>query len=115
MTVVKPADNRRSGQWPAVREAHLRAHPTCAACGRRDELNVHHVQPFHIFPSLELEPGNLVTLCEGDTVSCHLAFGHLMHWRSWNPAVRGDAALFLEKVKARPVTLDDLMQMPESL
>lgn len=53
----------RSSQWPKVRAEHLRKHPTCAACGSTEDLNVHHIQPFHLDPSLELYPPNLMTVC----------------------------------------------------
>lgn len=34
----------RSSKWPAVRAAHLKANPSCEACGQRDAREVHHVQ-----------------------------------------------------------------------
>lgn len=89
----------RSPKWPGVRAAHLKAHPACEACGRRDALEVHHVQPFHVRPDLELDPKNLVTLC-GDP--CHIVHGHFMAWTRINPMVREDAARYragLEKAK----------------
>lgn len=53
----------RSSQWPKVRAEHLRKHPTCAACGSTENLNVHHLAPFHQKPELELAPWNLLTAC----------------------------------------------------
>lgn len=53
----------RSSEWPAVRDAHLSACPTCAACGSRIDPQVHHVVPFHKDPTKELDPANLLTLC----------------------------------------------------
>ena len=87
----------RSPRWPTVRAAHLRAHPTCAACGARDELEVHHVVPYHVDPSRELDPTNLLTLC-GDP--CHLVHGHLMSWKRWNASVVADAAAYLARLVA---------------
>jgi len=63
---------------------------------------VHHVRPVHLFPELELEPGNLVTLCEGETMNCHLFFGHLGWWKAWNPTVAVDASRMRRKMAARP-------------
>ena len=40
----------RSPRWPAVRGAHLKRNPTCAACGTKDKLEVHHVRPFISLP-----------------------------------------------------------------
>ena len=95
----------RSPKWPAVRAAHLKAHPTCEACGEGSTkiLNVHHVVPFHVDPSKELDEANLITLCEGPVVNCHLHFGHLRNWKSWNVDVRKDAAEWLKKIKDRPM------------
>ena len=39
-------------------------------------------------PELELDPGNLVTLCADP---CHIVFGHYMAWTRINPTVREDA------------------------
>jgi 5-methylcytosine-specific restriction enzyme A len=91
----------RSNKWPKVRAAHLRDYPTCAVCGRKELLNVHHIQPFHLYPELELDPFNLLTLCEGATTNCHFRWGHLDDWSSWNPFVRTDAALWLAKIRQR--------------
>jgi 5-methylcytosine-specific restriction endonuclease McrA len=98
---------RRSSRWPAVARAHLAQFPRCAACGRDDDCVPHHRVPVHVDPSLELEPDNLVTLCEGKTLNCHLYFGHLGDWRSWNPTVNRDAQRFRSRVKTRPYKTDD--------
>lgn len=89
----------RSGKWPAVEKSHLLKQPTCQACGGVKQLAVHHRQPFHLFPTLELDPTNLITLCEaGPGLNCHLALGHIGQWPAWNPNVVADAALHLETV-----------------
>ncbi len=91
----------RSPRWPAVRKVHLKTNPTCAACGTRDKLEVHHIHPFHIYPELELVGSNLLTLCETGG-NCHLMIGHLKNFKSYNIAVRKDAEALLQKIKARP-------------
>jgi len=100
-----PLSAVRSGQWPAVRKQHLALHPTCEVCGGTQKLEVHHKRPFHLHPNLELEPTNLVTLCEAnkDGVNCHLLFGHLGNFRSFNVDVLIDAALWLHKITTRPL------------
>ncbi|NBP02437.1 MAG: HNH endonuclease [Proteobacteria bacterium] len=87
----------RSNKWPEVRKAHLLSQPTCAACGRYSNLQVHHIQPFHIHRELELEPTNLITLCESSNTKCHLEIGHLGNWHNFNPNVITDAASHLHK------------------
>jgi 5-methylcytosine-specific restriction enzyme A len=93
---------RRSPRWPHVRAVHLQANPTCTVCGRKDMLEAHHVVPVHMDRAKELEPGNLITLCDPGQGGCHLMFGHLGNWSSWNSKVRVDAALWNEKVRERP-------------
>ena len=90
-----PKGAKRSGSWRRVRANHLASDPNCAVCGSMRRLTVHHCVPFHIAPDLELEPDNLITLCQKGRFSgldCHLIFGHLGNFRGVNPMVRGDAA-----------------------
>lgn len=93
---------RRDPKWPAVSKAHLAQHPHCAACGARDDVVAHHKVPVHVDPTRELDPENLITLCEGPTLNCHLWCGHLGHWRSWNKQVKRDAVRFHGRVVTRP-------------
>ena len=65
--------------------------PRCEACGSQKNVVPHHIVPFHKDPSLELEPNNLVSLCESPTFNCHLFFGHLKRWDRHNPSVMQDA------------------------
>lgn len=97
----EPEEHARSPHWPKVRAEHLKRCPTCAACGGKDNLQVHHVQPFHLHPDLELDDANLITLCEKPGHCCHFVFGHNYNWKTWNPHVREDAARQLRRVKAR--------------
>jgi hypothetical protein len=91
----------RSAKWPTVRKRHLKTHPGCEICGATALRSVHHIQPFHLFPELELDPTNLITLCEGSTVNCHYLFGHFMDWKNYNPDVAADAKRFSAVVKQR--------------
>jgi hypothetical protein len=99
-----PKGTKRSTKWPAVRKAHLAKFPTCAVCGGKKKLEAHHVSPFHLYPDLELSPGNLITLCEnkGYGLNCHLLFGHLGNFKSVNAAVREDATSWHVKLVSRP-------------
>lgn len=89
-----PWGSKRSDQWPLVRAKHLKKQPRCALCGGNDKLQVHHMQPFHLHPELELDPRNLITLCESKKhgVNCHLLFGHLGNFTLFNPTVIKDTA-----------------------
>ena len=96
--------HKRSSHWPTVRKNHVKNNPTCALCEGTKKLEVHHIKPFHIHPELELDPSNLITLCEdkGNGVYCHLFFGHLGNYKSLNENVREDVELWRNKLKNRP-------------
>jgi len=82
----------RSPHWPTVQHAHLKLEPTCAACNGELNLNVHHKKPFHLFPELELEPTNLITLCMDGDKDCHIKLGHGGDFKAYNPNVMEDVA-----------------------
>ncbi|PVX61216.1 HNH endonuclease [Paraburkholderia unamae] len=101
-----PVSAARSTHWPKVRSDHLQLHPVCEVCGGSENLEVHHIRPFHLHPDLELDPKNLITLCEAkkDGVNCHLFIGHLGSFKSFNTTVRADASQWSEKIKRRPLS-----------
>lgn len=86
---LRALGHARSPHWPKVEAAHLAAEPFCRYCGGTKSLQVHHKEPFHLDPTKELDPTNLITLCEDykDGVECHLHVGHLGNWKSFNPHV----------------------------
>jgi 5-methylcytosine-specific restriction endonuclease McrA len=88
-----PSGKKRSPKWPAVRKKHLERIPYCVICNGTKTLEVHHIKPFHLNPELELDPNNLMTLCESgkNGVTCHRFFGHLGNYKKINPFVRADA------------------------
>lgn len=99
---------KRSSQWGKVRRAHLKKYPTCRVCGSKKTLRVHHLIAFHIAPHLELEPRNLVTLCESSkTLNCHLVFGHLKNFRRTNPSCEVDVASWYIKLSTTGFALTD--------
>ena len=79
----------RSHKWPAVQRLHLKFEPKCACCGSTKKLNVHHKKPFHLFPELELDLNNLITLCMDK--ECHLKIGHGGNFKDYNPNIDEDA------------------------
>ena len=95
-----PLTAKRSGHWATVRKLHLEKCPSCQVCGGTEKLEVHHIQPFHLNPDLELHPENLVTLCESGKggLNCHLAFGHLGNFKQFNPEVQADAFTWCRKL-----------------
>jgi 5-methylcytosine-specific restriction endonuclease McrA len=85
-----------------VQKEHLRREPACVACGYKGrKLQVHHVRPFHLHPQLELDPHNLITLCQARGRNHHLLLGHLDQWESYNEHVRDDARRFYRKTAAQ--------------
>jgi hypothetical protein len=96
---------KRSSHWPTVEKQFLKEHPTCAACGGKKRLNVHHIRAFHLFPELELDPNNLITLCMSK-LECHLKLGHGSDFRAYCLDVRKYAAESL----AHPEKFNDLVK-----
>lgn len=64
-------------------------HRRCEACGTRREIEVHHIRPVHLFPELELDARNLLTLC----ATHHRELGHGGDCWAWVPSV---AAILVE-------------------
>jgi 5-methylcytosine-specific restriction enzyme A len=86
----KPA-HLRSPEWRRVEKQHLAKEPECQWCGAKVKVQVHHIAPFHLAPGLELEPRNLITLCEeGGDLNCHFIHGHNKDWHSFNDRIRED-------------------------
>ncbi len=89
----------RSGKWPAFRARWLALHPHCAACGSSEQVEPHHIRPFHLHPDLELDAGNLISLCNKH--GCHLAFGHNYDWHAFNPHVQEDCRIQAMRTRQR--------------
>lgn len=81
----------RSPQWYKVRTEFIKTNNKCVACGMTTNLEVHHMVPVHVAPSLELDPNNLITLCENKSIACHFVIGHSFDWKAYNPNVMEDA------------------------
>lgn len=86
----------RSSGWSKTRKLFLSKNPKCPVCGQK-ATDVHHVVPFHVKPEWELNEENLIQFCERD----HFVFGHLFHWKAWNPNVRYDVEVMARKVRKR--------------
>jgi hypothetical protein len=100
IAVPHPPTIARSGGWNALRKRHLAKQPTCQACGKKSQLAVHHIIPLHVDKSKELDPTNLITLCENPhSTFCHYTFGHLgISWLKWDANIIYDAAIHLKAV-----------------
>lgn len=83
-----PMQAPRAPEWEALRHAHLEREGWCRFCGATGHLQVHHIRPVHLFPELELESRNLITLCMTPGHECHLREGHLGSWWKWNRHIR---------------------------
>jgi len=95
-----PWNKRRSPKWGKVRAAYLKEHPVCEVCGGSKGRECHHRMPFYLNPELELDPKNLITLCRKNR--CHLNFGHLFSYKSYNRTIEKDALTWHNKIVSRP-------------
>ena len=100
---------RRASHWNAFRDAYLKEHAKCVACGATVKLQVHHIKPFHIEPALELDTKNLITLCMSKN-SCHLDIGHGGSFRSYNPSVVQDSFKFFRIFQVKPKQTASLLK-----
>lgn len=100
--IARKHGRERSREWARVAKEHLLREPRCVACGYRGKkLQVHHIKPFHLHPQLELDPQNLITLCEARGREHHLLLGHLDAWESYNDHIRADVKHFYRKSAAQ--------------
>lgn len=86
----------RGSGWKKARDAHIKTHPNCAACGRTKNQEVHHVKSFSEHPELELDPENMRTLCADP---CHIVWGHLMNFSLINPDIDEHCSMYREAIK----------------
>lgn len=117
LEVARRYGHNRSPEWPRVAQEHLLHEPACVACGYKGRgLQVHHIKPFHLYPDLELDPRNLITLCEVKGRDHHLLIGHLDDWESYNPNVREDTHRFhresARQIRANPAWQEEEMHRP---
>lgn len=94
----------RSSGWSKVRSEHLKKNGYCKNCGKRSNLQVHHIIPFQVRPDWELEPTNLITLCGNPR--CHLDKGHAGDFKSWNVNVVTDCKIWFNKYINRPYKIN---------
>jgi len=100
---IQALSSPRSSAWRSLRKKHLEEHPQCAACGCSKNVVPHHKIPFHVDPSRELDPSNLISLCESPSFNCHLFFGHLKRWDWSNPKVEEDAAYWRARMEEQRI------------
>ena len=91
----------RSSRWSSVRRQHLNLNPTCAVCNTKKNLSCHHLLPYNKFPAEELNPENLVTLCESAGMNCHITFGHLGDFKFYNQNALEDIGIWHAKFLLR--------------
>jgi 5-methylcytosine-specific restriction endonuclease McrA len=91
----------RSSHWPKLRAWYLSTKPFCEACRSTEKLEVHHIFSYHEHPELELDPSNLIALCESKRLgfSCHLVIGHHGNFKLANKFVVDDAKIWSERTK----------------
>jgi hypothetical protein len=74
------------------------------------------MKPFHLYPQLELDPSNLITLCEIKGRDHHLLIGHLDDWESYNPNVRSDTRRYhkenAQQIRSNPEWQREMEERP---
>lgn len=100
---------KRSGKWRSLEQSFIDENPFCEVCGSHINLQVHHIKPFHLYPELELDPSNLITLCM-DTNECHLKIGHGGNWRNYFP----DIVKYVKQIKNKEITIVGLYKIAKN-
>lgn len=97
---------KRSSQWRKVEKKFLDDNCFCEACGSHNNLQVHHIEPFHLYPELELDPNNLITLCM-DTHECHFRLAHGGNFRKFCPEIKE----YARQLKNKEKTFEEMYQI----
>lgn len=97
MIEPRPMFGPRGPKWSYWRAVHLTKNPRCAACGGDTDLEVHHIEPYHLFPAKEYDLNNMITLCMHPSRLCHFVLGHVWDWHNYNTDVTEMAARMLSK------------------
>jgi len=83
----------RNPKWEYIRNQYVMRNPTCKACNTIFNIEVHHIKPFHLYPELELDTTNFISLCRNH----HFKVGHFSNWLTFNPNVIAQAKEMLIK------------------
>ena len=86
----------RSSQWGKLSKQFLKANPYCF-CGEK-ATTTHHVIPFSVDRTRELDVQNLLAVCE----HCHIRFAHLGSFRSYEKDIKTIATDWELRRKNRP-------------
>lgn len=107
----------RSPHWAKVRKDFAKANPNCALCGSAKDIQIHHVQPFHLYPELELQTSNLITLCTSKYwgFNCHFSVGHGGNFKWENPNLLDDIKKIKEIVSRYSSFLNAQIEIEEYL
>ena len=110
MSVVAGAssESKRSPHWPTVRNKFAAEHPECCVCSAKTQV-IHHVETFATHPDKELDPDNLVALCD----RCHLLIGHLGNFQNVNPDVRKHIDI-IHKAKEKADAIREMKHISKS-
>lgn len=97
---------KRSPKWRKFCKEFLKG-KACAACGKAESLQLHHIYPFHLFPERELDETNVIPLCSGPgETDCHLMIGHGDNFRAYVPIVDALAERVKLHPEERPIVLE---------
>lgn len=79
-------------RWRLLGTEYCKEHPYCEVCGTSKDIQIHHKKPVYLYPELEFEKSNLITLCKSKYwgFHCHLVVGHGGNFKYENPWIDED-------------------------
>lgn len=84
LNITAPDGASLNLSWQTCRRRYLKScGAVCRCCGYRKKIEVHHMIPRHIDPTLTLIEGNLIALCK----HCHFHIGHMNNYKDYNLTV----------------------------
>jgi len=85
-------------KWEDFEHKYYKTHAKiCHACNETIHVDLHHIQPRHISPSLIFTISNLIPLCR----CCHFRIGHLLNWDNYNSTIIKDASTLHTQLMVR--------------
>ena len=88
LNILASDNSTLNGRWRKLRNKYVKEKGNvCECCSYTKNIEVHHIVPRHVNPTLTLDWFNLIALCD----DCHFHIGHYSNYKNYNPTIFEDA------------------------